>query len=316
MSSPPAKRQRTKDAHLTRSDTWRSDGNVVLQAGNTQFRVHWSVLALHSSVFRDMQGLPQPPDQLNVEGCPIVEIFDDPDDVEYLLKVLYNPTFLSQKVLSLPVIGALIRLGRKYDFKDLFDSAVACLMSANPTTLEEYDLLPTDDTLNGIEFYPAVYFDMVTLASENNILAALPRAYYAVLKNFDLRTLFDGISREDGTRAHLSSLDLRRCVIASETLSKRLFQSGYTFGWARKWEYDDCTDLAECRWGRESIVIVYSDMEGVSLGALDKPYDERHFCDTCVGHLSEYMAAGRKKFWDELPAIFDLPPWSELKNDI
>jgi hypothetical protein len=63
----------------------------VLQAGNTQFRVHWSVLALHSSVFSGMQGLPQRDDQLTVEGCPVVELSDDPQDVEYLLKALYIP---------------------------------------------------------------------------------------------------------------------------------------------------------------------------------------------------------------------------------
>ncbi|KAJ7231873.1 hypothetical protein B0H12DRAFT_996082, partial [Mycena haematopus] len=74
------------------SETWFDDGNVVLQAGNTQFRVHWGILALHSSVFRGMQGLPQPPDQPGVDGCPIVELPDDSGDVGYLLKALYIPS--------------------------------------------------------------------------------------------------------------------------------------------------------------------------------------------------------------------------------
>ncbi|KAF8208156.1 hypothetical protein K438DRAFT_1468773, partial [Mycena galopus ATCC 62051] len=63
------------------SETWRRDGNVVLQAANIQFRVHWSVLAQHSSVFRDIEELPQPPDQPTVDGCPVVELYDDPNDV-------------------------------------------------------------------------------------------------------------------------------------------------------------------------------------------------------------------------------------------
>jgi hypothetical protein len=92
MLSPPQKRHRTEDAPITRSEIWHNDGSVVLQPGNTQFRVHWSVLALHSSFFRDMQGLPQPPDQPSVEGCPVVELPDDTEDVEYLLKVLYSPS--------------------------------------------------------------------------------------------------------------------------------------------------------------------------------------------------------------------------------
>ncbi|KAJ7187910.1 hypothetical protein C8R46DRAFT_4465 [Mycena filopes] len=55
---PPAKRQRKEKVPIIRSNTiWHSDGSVVLQAQGTQFRVHWSLLAMHSSFFRDMQAL-------------------------------------------------------------------------------------------------------------------------------------------------------------------------------------------------------------------------------------------------------------------
>jgi hypothetical protein len=91
MSSPPAKCQRTEDAPITRSDIWYQDGSVVLQAQDTQFRVHWGNLCQHSSFFREMQGLPQPPDLPSVDGCPIIELQDAVLDVEHLLKVLYNP---------------------------------------------------------------------------------------------------------------------------------------------------------------------------------------------------------------------------------
>ncbi|KAJ7039025.1 hypothetical protein C8F04DRAFT_1086858 [Mycena alexandri] len=63
MSRPPTKRQRTEDAPVNRSEIWHNDGSVVLQAENTQFRVHQSVLAMHSQFFRGIQGLPQPLDQ-------------------------------------------------------------------------------------------------------------------------------------------------------------------------------------------------------------------------------------------------------------
>jgi hypothetical protein len=90
--SPPAKRQRTEDAPITRSDIWFTDGSVVLQAQNTQFRVHWGVLTQNSSFFRDMQALPQGNvEQPTVEGCPLVELHDDVEDVKHLLTTLYNP---------------------------------------------------------------------------------------------------------------------------------------------------------------------------------------------------------------------------------
>ncbi|KAF8216731.1 hypothetical protein K438DRAFT_1953637 [Mycena galopus ATCC 62051] len=304
MSTPPAKRQRAEDAsNIIRSETWRSDGNVVLQAGNTQFRVHWSVLALHSSVFCDMQGLPQPPEQPNVDGCPIAELPDDAGDVEYLLKALYTPTFLSQKTLPLPAVGALIRLGRKYDFKDLFDSAVARLMSEFPTTLEEYDTLP--DMLKTITPYWGVDLDIIAMASENNISLALPSAYWRVVCGSSLNGLFDIISKADGTVASLPLPDLRRCVVGRQNLLLIQFKPGY----------EDCIDLSKCRQSREFILKA---LDYAFIWALKWPSDFRmyKFCAACTEHIQECMTAGRKKMWGELPQIFDLPPWAELRNDI
>jgi hypothetical protein len=83
--------RKTDRRAMQRSEIWYSDGSLILQVENTQFRVHWSVLALNSSFFRNLQGLPQPPDQPRVEGCPIIELHDSLEDVEYLLKALYNP---------------------------------------------------------------------------------------------------------------------------------------------------------------------------------------------------------------------------------
>jgi hypothetical protein len=74
-----------------RSDIWYKDGSVVLQADGIQFRVHWGVLSEHSSFFRDLENLPQPPDQPSVDGCPVVELLDTFFDVKYLLKALYTP---------------------------------------------------------------------------------------------------------------------------------------------------------------------------------------------------------------------------------
>jgi hypothetical protein len=85
-------------------------------------------------------------------------------------------TFLGQTALPLPAIAALIRLGRKYDFRNLLEAAVSRLTFENPTTLEEYDALAPSTTR--IVPYPGNGFDMAALASEHNILTALPCAYY------------------------------------------------------------------------------------------------------------------------------------------
>lgn len=72
---------------------WFDDGNVVLVAEKTGFRVHRSVLARHSDVFRDMFLISQPEPPLNDEakGCPIVPLVDDgAEDVATILGILYD----------------------------------------------------------------------------------------------------------------------------------------------------------------------------------------------------------------------------------
>lgn len=98
--NPLLKRQRTDDIQedaenqlLQRSRLWFDDGNVILQAENTQFRVHRSLLSLQSNVFKDMFSMPQPMDTattLNVDRCPIITLSDKASDLEHVLSIFYE----------------------------------------------------------------------------------------------------------------------------------------------------------------------------------------------------------------------------------
>lgn len=73
-----------------RSSIWYNDGNIVLQAEDTLFKVHRGILAQSSFVFQDMFSLPPPPliDAELVEGCPVVPLFDTAEDVGYMLHAI------------------------------------------------------------------------------------------------------------------------------------------------------------------------------------------------------------------------------------
>jgi hypothetical protein len=76
--------------------SWPSfeDGNIILQAGNTKFRVHRGVLSAHSPVFRDTFALGQPAEggaASDSEHCPVVVLQDSAEDLKYLLGTLYSP---------------------------------------------------------------------------------------------------------------------------------------------------------------------------------------------------------------------------------
>ncbi len=77
---------------ISRSKFWLDDGSVVIQAEYTQFRVHRTLLARHSSVFRDMFSVPQPisSSERLIEGCPVVHLSDSKQDIEYMISALYD----------------------------------------------------------------------------------------------------------------------------------------------------------------------------------------------------------------------------------
>jgi hypothetical protein len=72
-------------------DLWFDDGSIVLKVETTLFRVHRTTLCKHSTVFADMFSIPQPLDQVTMEGCPVVHLPDSATDFACLLKALYDP---------------------------------------------------------------------------------------------------------------------------------------------------------------------------------------------------------------------------------
>ncbi|KAJ7039019.1 hypothetical protein C8F04DRAFT_1086830 [Mycena alexandri] len=315
MSSPSA----TEKTSTTRSTMWHSDGSVILQAQDTQFRVHWSILALNSTFFRDLQGLPQPPGQPTIDGCPVIDLAgDDVADVEYLLKALYSPPFLCQKALPLAVIAAHIRLGRKYDFREVLDLAVERLSFDNPTTLAEYDALPAPYPTRILP-YDGIEFDIITLARENAIMSVLPCAYYHLLilhKTVD--KLFEGVQRSNGSRASLSLNALRECVSGRDKLMHAQLDQQGSCGWYRFWAPgSDCTNSnGRCAQTRDARLRAYLDSPALrALAGFDPQHEaNKQVCSACKHHISQSNADGRRKTWDRLPAFFGLPPWGELKD--
>ncbi len=95
-----------RDERLERHNSlWLSDGNIILAPTSSSdgrlsilFRVHKSVLSRQSQVFNDMFALPDNSSLNHVgdekeilEGFPLVRMHDSAEDIEALLKYLYDP---------------------------------------------------------------------------------------------------------------------------------------------------------------------------------------------------------------------------------
>jgi hypothetical protein len=83
-------------------DLYFPDGNIILEAEMTHFRVFRGVMAARSPIFKDVLSLPQPKQdggEGKVDGCDVVHLAgDDPEDVACFLKALFD----SRSVLKQP----------------------------------------------------------------------------------------------------------------------------------------------------------------------------------------------------------------------
>ncbi|KAF7315167.1 BTB domain-containing protein [Mycena indigotica] len=327
--APPAKRARTDDdetpAPMTRSDIWHSDGNLVLQVGTTQFRVHWGVLSTHSSVFKDMQSIPQPDTaEPLVEGCPLVELYDDPLDVENVLRLLYDPTVFLQSQHEFAFVAALIRMGRKYDFQNLWNAGLGILEAAIPTTLAQYDALrDVNYRVKGIVKYPALFIDILSLLRENNIMTLLPCAYYLVIYIYSVKQLFDGVARGDGTTAILAPEILRQCIVSKEKIIGTQSLTGYALYWTvtlptnQSSNTSGCANVAICTKNRLLQVSRHAKMLVLLPPAAndENPGMLHGLCPYCRDLAAMLIKVGRQNGWENLPNFFDLARWDELKNE-
>lgn len=81
----------------TRSDLWFADGNIIIQVSypdKTQerlYKLHRGVLGHHSTIFKDLFEVASSNSSQTFEGLPFVDLHDDPADLDYFLRALYDP---------------------------------------------------------------------------------------------------------------------------------------------------------------------------------------------------------------------------------
>ena len=75
--------------HLTRdAEFWLDDGNIVLIARDTAFKIYRGLLAAQSPVFQDMFAMVQPQAAREWEECPVVHLSDSVEDLRHFLRAL------------------------------------------------------------------------------------------------------------------------------------------------------------------------------------------------------------------------------------
>ncbi|KAI0047115.1 hypothetical protein FA95DRAFT_1595911 [Auriscalpium vulgare] len=142
QEQPPRKRRRTGDIdnaskeRTRHEELWYNDGNIVVCAETTLFRVHMSVLKRHFPPLDDMLSKPEPEEQ--VDGCPIVQFHESAADVAHMIGAFYSRGYDLHRTVSLDYISAILRMGTKYKISHLEREAVKRLLDVYPTSLNTF----------------------------------------------------------------------------------------------------------------------------------------------------------------------------------
>ncbi|KAJ7689849.1 hypothetical protein B0H17DRAFT_904472, partial [Mycena rosella] len=294
-------------------ELWFEDGNIVIQAGNSQFRLYRGILAARSPVFQDMLSFPQPSDSELVEGCPLVRLPDVAIEVTAFLKAIFAPPCSSTyrashrspryfppfpARTSFEIIAGCLRLSHKYEVDYLRRRALIHLSSRYRTTLSEYDSSkgPNPERApsktvsfnrpNGLHrvlsteiFHGATYNGVPTrLCIEDQTEFLHGHVNHTRAATVITRFLYD--PREiDECRSPARCLEVR----ANATTANQDTISTFSHIPLRVWDADD--------WE--------------SLSAL---------CIPCLSVLQDTHAGARAEFWDGLPSMYGLLPWEELEK--
>ena len=81
----------TQDTDLSRP--WFSDGHITLIAGDSSFRVFKSILAAHSTFFRDLFLSATDEDPHGSDGLPILQLHDDPAELSCFLRAIFDSRY-------------------------------------------------------------------------------------------------------------------------------------------------------------------------------------------------------------------------------
>ncbi|KAJ7083468.1 hypothetical protein C8R44DRAFT_992026 [Mycena epipterygia] len=293
----PTKRKRTdEDSGIepVRSDIWFDDGNIVVQAEDTQFRIYRGTLCSHSEVLKHM-----------------VEEMDDLTDVLFCISLTTRPwkSYPDNEPIPFDVIAAFLRLGRKYRIQPLYGNALRRLAWTFPSSHQKYLESLSVHTIkrsDPADHSPPCDFvvDIILLAREFNLPSLLPLAFWLAATRIHLLA--------NKNTSSLSDADRDAVIKAVEPV--RIAHTNYLFGWLDEDTVasPDCTHPSACsknklqnslkRWKPPGLLMAFAWQPGAAKG----------LCDACVAVGRKHHNEGKKRLWEELPSFFGLPPWDQL----
>ncbi|KDQ56538.1 hypothetical protein JAAARDRAFT_194538 [Jaapia argillacea MUCL 33604] len=304
---PPVKRNRTDAAENephkspSRSEVWYPDGNIVPLAQTTLFKVHKSILSDNSEILRDMFTLSQPTEESDIEGCPVVTLFDSALQVEHMLKALYNRRDQPQPGAA---TYALARIAHKYKIDHLFEDAIHRLRLRFPSTLSSFLDMPAIIS----DFDEFSCLETLLLARELDVPSLLPVAYLKISAHEEFPGILWGRFRlSDASVGTFPEADIKACALGRERLVRN--QANICFSWLQgACRVQSCRDY-RTKW----FIRLWQPMPRfLAFLTWEDGQWEDALCSTCRNVAKEKFISGQQKLWELLPSYYNLPPWETL----
>ncbi|KAH9856162.1 hypothetical protein C2E23DRAFT_505188 [Lenzites betulinus] len=305
---------------------WFEDGNVILDAGNVQFRVYQGLLAAQSPVLARLFSsttkiavLSNSDEGSSTEDeeCLIVHLSDTPEDLCAILG-LYMPHALMPAEPTFALVSACIRLGIKYEIKQIYDSALAILKNRYTDDFDHWDTLGNRSSCAGFDDMHAIgVVNLVRLIGDHSML---PVALWQCCRLGS--DLVHGYTRADGYRENLTMEDLGLCFAAQQRLIEagvrarlRVFSPTVSEG---------CRNATKCK---EVFAKANKTLEKKSdvLAGTDPfvPYTKVCFegmlglCSTCSSEVKARDKKERRAIWNRLPSLLGIvvPGWGKTSRE-
>ncbi|KAF9558728.1 hypothetical protein CPC08DRAFT_724361 [Agrocybe pediades] len=309
MTSPSsAKRQRTEGSDpgdTMKPHLWFDDGNVVLQAEKTVFRVHKSVLGFNSTFFSDFFSTPLPGED------------EEPQHMfEGALCIYDNRKKYAQgrDTMDCQYAASLYSSGAKYGVDFLRQEIERRLKIEYPSTLKDWDR-----SFTGTDVFTSENKDefalLINVAREKAKRVVLPAMYAALsrLGNVTLLRMRDS--------QNLNPWVLETCLVGTEKLVSAMQQ----FLLAKTMALDttqECLKEAQMHCSRHLSTVIWGVTKAIcndgGVKCLDPlnilRYSSQAVCKDCFGRFKEIYEEMRQHPWHRLPSFFGLPDWTELRR--
>ncbi|KAJ6480960.1 hypothetical protein C8R45DRAFT_831769, partial [Mycena sanguinolenta] len=278
---------------------WFDADLVILRAESRIFRVFTSVLKeLKSPLFATMFALPQPASAEKIEGVHVVDMQDDPADLEVFLRAVFDSNFFARpKKAGVDVILAVLRLAYKYNVDFLRRRALEHFDDMFCTRIEDFvpgRALSAVIRLGKIQPFLDEHFKTIKVLVDVGALWMLPNAYY-MLTSFGLKPILHSVmwnavgasEKDNALRIFSSEFRLQLLAPALSMLSMD----------------SPCMTTADCNDAR--LTTIRTNQWDCSMGVLED-WDEtdyrgeelrnRGLCESCLLEAKDAYTEGKQKF--------------------